>query len=380
MNRLTLWAVVAAVVLTPTVVAAQTVEIQLDPILAIGDSEDAGLEYLFERPRIIDTDSLGNIFVADGQSNQIRMYGPDGRFVRHFGESGEAPGEFVDVSAMTVTRDGRLVVLDRRTDRATVFSTDGDLLETYALDLAAGIWNVVELTSGDLAVNYHSYRDAESNGGIGGNLLHVMTADFSKETQSMLSRNDLYRDYGGVPYVTHSWYRMGDYSHYADDKDNLIIVPDHYDGMIYRYSAADGYSELEVFSTRKMKGLAVEHIELEEWERHREKGLSLASYSGATGRYAGIIRRESVGLARLDTGSLIHFYYEKRDEGTIFAEVRDGSGRFIGETAVHLPGIPDRNRYFNVLHATDDGLIYVAETSLGYAVIRVYRLGFKIIQ
>lgn len=55
-----------------------------------------------------------HLVVADGISQQIRVYDSAGRFLRAFGGRGEGPGEFRTLWTVVLTGDGRLVGMDLR--------------------------------------------------------------------------------------------------------------------------------------------------------------------------------------------------------------------------------------------------------------------------
>ncbi|MGQ0702247.1 MAG: hypothetical protein ACT4PM_03840 [Gemmatimonadales bacterium] len=69
----------------------------------------------------------GEIAVADGGSNQVRYFGPDGTFRRAFGRQGAGPGEFQSMGRPIRFGD-TLAVHDGRNDRLTLFRSDTLLL------------------------------------------------------------------------------------------------------------------------------------------------------------------------------------------------------------------------------------------------------------
>lgn len=65
----------------------------------------------------------GEIAVADGGSNQVRYFGPDGSFRRTFGRQGSGPGEFQSMGRLIRFGD-TLAVHDGRNGRLTLFRDD----------------------------------------------------------------------------------------------------------------------------------------------------------------------------------------------------------------------------------------------------------------
>jgi hypothetical protein len=75
-------------------------------------------------------DSRGNIYVLDHKPIAIRMYGPDGKFVRTIGREGGGPGEFRAYGRLMITRD-TLVHHDSRQARTQIFTADGEFIRGW---------------------------------------------------------------------------------------------------------------------------------------------------------------------------------------------------------------------------------------------------------
>lgn len=72
-------------------------------------------------------DGAGNLLVLDAFNKRVVVVGPDGQLVRVVGREGEGPGEFQEVRALAVWRDGRFAVPDTEHSAVQVFSPDGEL-------------------------------------------------------------------------------------------------------------------------------------------------------------------------------------------------------------------------------------------------------------
>lgn len=92
--------------------------------LAIGVIE-GDPEYLFENIGALTRDADGRIYVGDRDARDVRVYGPDGRYLFRVTRSGEGPGEIRQiVCGLAFDPDGRLWV-DAR-DSYKVFDILGD--------------------------------------------------------------------------------------------------------------------------------------------------------------------------------------------------------------------------------------------------------------
>ncbi len=100
-----------------------------DPAVVIGVREGASEDQLY---RVMDATRLsdGRIAVVNQGSSQIRLYGPDGRFLHAFGREGEGPGEFRDVFQIWSQPGDTLLVGDYRPWRFHRFTPAGEHLRT----------------------------------------------------------------------------------------------------------------------------------------------------------------------------------------------------------------------------------------------------------
>ncbi len=102
----------------------------LEPEVSIGMVEGPE-EYLIGDPRALAVGWDGVIYLLDRQVPIVRVYAPDGRFLRDIGREGAGPGEYRRPDAMAVLPDGRILVRDPGNARITVFDSDGAYLEHW---------------------------------------------------------------------------------------------------------------------------------------------------------------------------------------------------------------------------------------------------------
>jgi hypothetical protein len=72
-------------------------------------------------------DKAGNIYVADGigNNNRVAKFDKDGRFITHWGSTGNGQGQFTGVKAIAVSNAGDVYVADAGNKRIQVFDGDG---------------------------------------------------------------------------------------------------------------------------------------------------------------------------------------------------------------------------------------------------------------
>ena len=88
----------------------------------------------FNSPSDVAVAPNGDVFVADGHNdngnNRVVKFAKDGTFIKAWGKSGWAPGEFHALHAIAIDSRGRIFVGDRGNNRIQIFDQDGKSLST----------------------------------------------------------------------------------------------------------------------------------------------------------------------------------------------------------------------------------------------------------
>lgn len=104
--------------------------VTLEEELSIGGEDEEGNIVLFRPSRFI-VDQNENIYISDRQDQVIKVFDPNGRYVRTIGAKGEGPGEFRSVGYQIFLPDGRLLVMDFSSRRTSIFESSGKYLESH---------------------------------------------------------------------------------------------------------------------------------------------------------------------------------------------------------------------------------------------------------
>jgi hypothetical protein len=96
----------------------------VSPVLAIGERASAATR---ELSRIVGAVRLrdGSIVVANGATNQLRFYSPEGSLTHAVGGSGDRPGEFGRLDGLRRVDGDTLLAWDSRRNGVDVFAPDG---------------------------------------------------------------------------------------------------------------------------------------------------------------------------------------------------------------------------------------------------------------
>jgi sugar lactone lactonase YvrE len=90
----------------------------------------------FNAPCDVAVATNGDIFVADGHSfegenNRIVKFSKDGKFIKAWGKTGYAPGEFRMPHSIAIGPQGRVFVADRGNNRIQIFDQEGTFLAQW---------------------------------------------------------------------------------------------------------------------------------------------------------------------------------------------------------------------------------------------------------
>lgn len=98
-------------------------------LLKWGTSGTADGQFL--TPTGIAVDSVGNVYVAEGNGNRFQKFDSGGNFLLKAGIFGDVPGGFVTPSGVAVDSMGNIYVSDSSTDRVSKFNSGGTFVLTW---------------------------------------------------------------------------------------------------------------------------------------------------------------------------------------------------------------------------------------------------------
>ncbi len=102
------------------------------PTVSIGGADASGPTQFF-RVQGVYVDEGDRLWVADGQSGELRIFEADGTHWKTRGGRGEGPGEFVQIRLLGATAADSVLLGDSGADRITVFDPEGEFVRTERL-------------------------------------------------------------------------------------------------------------------------------------------------------------------------------------------------------------------------------------------------------
>jgi DNA-binding beta-propeller fold protein YncE len=131
-----------------------------------------GQQDVFSRPTDVAWDAAGNIYVADGLGNNSRIakFDKNGKFVRSWGQTGTANGQFRQPRSIAIDAQGLVYVADAGNRRIQVFDGDGNYKTRF---MNVGTPRAICITQGPRQVMYVSNSNPPEDIDAEGNIYKV---------------------------------------------------------------------------------------------------------------------------------------------------------------------------------------------------------------
>lgn len=98
--------------------------------LSIGGEDLDGNVILFN-PRLSLVDENENIYISESKDHVIKVFGPNGKYIKTIGAKGSGPGEFQTMPYVAITKKGEIVVTDSKARRTSFFDSSGQFLKSF---------------------------------------------------------------------------------------------------------------------------------------------------------------------------------------------------------------------------------------------------------
>ena len=209
-------------------------------------------------------DSQGNIYLFNAPDDRIQKYTKDGAFIKEWGSTGSAPGQFDNAQGLGIDSQDHLYVADTLNDRIQKFSTEGDLLDViggtgsgngqldFPTDVAAGVDDVIYVTDSgnDRVQRFNSAGNYMSKWGTTGSgsgqfdngIFGIATDETGNVYVSEASHDRIQKFAHNGTYLT-KWGNKGDENGEFDnpmgmtfDEDGNLLVTDSNNDRVQAFS------------------------------------------------------------------------------------------------------------------------------------------------
>jgi hypothetical protein len=102
--------------------------VRFEEELSIGGEDEQGKVILYNAWDFT-VDAHENIYISEGQS--IKVFDPQGKYLHSIGRKGQGPGEFQWIADFSFLPNGRLLAMDFRSQRTSIFDPSGEFFESH---------------------------------------------------------------------------------------------------------------------------------------------------------------------------------------------------------------------------------------------------------
>lgn len=134
---------------------------RLEPAITIGKVEGTGAD-VFGSISALQVDHVGNIYVLDRQSNDLRIFDRQGHHVRTVGRSGKGPGEYSAANGLVWLVEDSLLVVDQQGNRYTILDRAGDYIRSVQRRLGFFGWAFQGGLDGDVLYEISGIRNGDA--------------------------------------------------------------------------------------------------------------------------------------------------------------------------------------------------------------------------
>lgn len=317
-------------------------EFVFNKTLTLGDKPQNDI--IFGLPYAVLSDSERNIIVSDNKQGVIRVFDSSGKFISNIGRTGRGPGEFLQISSLTLLPNDELLVFDFFQKRFTKFSMKGEVLDTYLLpkneymkpDIMKHIKNVGILTF------YRSLEGSRAQVSPDKDfLIHILSEDLEtikhefvpiSETVDISSNFEKYFEGG----MFHGLFTVTD--------TTVTLAPFFYRGKILQYHKKNNWQLTNTFN-----GYVETNRTYEPYDNPREiMGKGKVSNTKLYGPLGGFMKNESLGIFQKQNGDylylgLLEIDGKQRLYVNLFDE--DGELKAHGRVTNLHPGIQENDFY-----------------------------------
>lgn len=87
-------------------------------------------------PRVVRADDKGDIFVTDQKpfGQRVQVFSHEGKYLRSFGEKGDAAGEILRAHGMDFSTDNQLYIIDVDNMRVNIYTHSGEFVKSWGQD------------------------------------------------------------------------------------------------------------------------------------------------------------------------------------------------------------------------------------------------------
>lgn len=269
-------------------------------------------------------DSKGAIYIADRMAMNIKVFNIEGDLLNVIGARGRGPGEFLDLTAVTLDEQDNLIVADQMNFMITKFSSSGNIISTWDINPNTILWpRWMKAYTDNRFIFAYLMPDAPLSSSF---IFHEFEYGKNSDAGDSFSLVNEFGDFYALDFADnlftrlHAMFIIGSASAGASE---IFYSPGLYNGKIWRFAKKNSSWVLNDV----IQGYSTQSKPFEVVERpYPEHAFSVSGRE----RAGAIIHSESLGLFHLQDGKMVHFSLQAKDEAMmVFAEIFDENNALV---------------------------------------------------
>lgn len=282
--------------------------------LVIG-AEDQPLDHQLGQPEAVRSDNDGNIYIADRQSMQIKVFDRDGSYLKSLGGRGRGPGEFQGMELMEWTPEGHLVVMDRGNMRFTIISTEGTEIESFPYNLSDQFYpKAIRYVDDTILALFYNSSSRYEVPNLERDILHIYSTDFQQRQASFTPVKNL--GFDDMFELRLHAFHPGNLA-LSEDENTFIYSPSTYKGTLrmYHKQKSGEWKFAKTLQGKEPQRTPYELYSEEQYRKADDNNLARATsiwYGGEV--FRGRQLSMDAGIFYLDDGRIVQFYATLRKD------------------------------------------------------------------
>ncbi len=157
---------------------------QVEEVFRVGGMS-GDINAQFGRVASLDVHAAGHVLILDGQAQRLKVFNPDGSFLRSIGGPGEGPGEFSEDVAAVFERSDSIWILDQAGGALQAFDLNGELLGSLRSE-PSGIPLRTDEALGRIVAQIRSLSEIEAIGSSSTDIIRTIDGGYA-DTLAYLS-------------------------------------------------------------------------------------------------------------------------------------------------------------------------------------------------
>lgn len=247
----------------------------ISPIRTWGGDEEEDLKKVIKHMGDIEFDSNGNFYICANYEHCVRVFSPNGEFIRQIGRRGKGPGDLLTPYSIDLAPNGNLWVLEMMGRRIQRFDPSGKSVSSFNID---GWCEWIGVTSGSEILSHFPFKTFKTR----------------KIIYAMDQEGKIQKEFGQYHGEAESRLTAERFLFTMDSQDNLYVANGHAP-VIRKYSPDGTLVSVITFETPfKIPNVTVQRTHEGEGVKIINEGKDLRRSKVTPGKGGAVVSQEKI--------------------------------------------------------------------------------------